>query len=193
MDVEIWQSFSVFLHTSTRSGQASDLRSLSLRMVKMSLQDIVGTLVDKGMDQRSPGPFPECSSYLVSVSFACRVFPHLLSNSDPIVFPGFWFCGALMLITPFRSSDPLNLAYGWPPNAPFAVWCNEHLETDEEKAQYIKKFQAAERRWAKRCLLALFVMVAFGVAFGAMIYGILRSTSLKSSDSAEPSSAIWTS
>ncbi|KAF8196578.1 hypothetical protein BJ912DRAFT_955709 [Pholiota molesta] len=146
------------------------------------------------MAQRSPRLSPDCSSNSVSVSLARCVFPDLLILIlwDSAVFPGFWFFGALMLITPFRTCDPLDQGRRWSLNISFATWRNEHLDTDEEKAEFIAKFRAAERRWAKRCLLAAFLMGCFGIAFGAMIYGVLKSTSANSPVSVEESAGTWT-
>jgi hypothetical protein len=181
----------VFRRTHPHSAQASGRRSRFLRTVPTSLLDTLGTPVGQGVDQRSPRLSPDYSSNSVSVSLARCVFPDLLINSSA-VFPGFWFFGALMLITPFRTCDPLDQGRRWSLNISFATWRNEHLDTDEEKAEFIAKFRAAERRWARRCLLASFIMSCFGIAFGAMIYGVLKSTSANSAVIAEPSVGTWT-
>ncbi|PPQ73886.1 hypothetical protein CVT24_011945 [Panaeolus cyanescens] len=94
-------------------------------------------------------------------------------------FPAFWVFGALMLITPLRSPNPLSpeaIASAWPPNPELVAWVNEHLRTEEDKQAFLEKMQQVEMKWAKRCLLAIILLVAFCAAIGLMIFGVLKGT-----------------
>ncbi|KAF9050425.1 hypothetical protein BJ165DRAFT_1525651 [Panaeolus papilionaceus] len=92
-------------------------------------------------------------------------------------FPAFWVFGALMLVTPLRSPNPLSpeaLASAWPPNHELVAWVNEHLRTEEDKEAFLMKMQQVEIKWAKRCLLAIVLLIGFSALIGLIIFGVLK-------------------
>jgi len=93
------------------------------------------------------------------------------------LFPAFWVFGALLLISPRCPSDPLSplsQLSAWPPNTAFDAWCNENIHTEEDKALFLAKVQQVEMKWAKRCLLALGMLLCFSVAIGLTVFAVLK-------------------
>lgn len=94
-------------------------------------------------------------------------------------FPPFWVFGALMLITPLRSPNPLSplaASSAWPPNTELIAWCNENIHTEADKLAFLARMQEVEMKWARRCLIALSMVICFSVAIAATIVGVLKVT-----------------
>jgi hypothetical protein len=81
-----------------------------------------------------------------------------------------------MLITPFRSPDPFSPLAALPPNAELIAWFNENIRTEEDKVTFLERMHEVEMKWAKRCLIALAMLVCFSVAIGATVLGITKVT-----------------
>jgi hypothetical protein len=81
-----------------------------------------------------------------------------------------------MLITPLRSPNPLSplSSSAWPPNTELITWCNENIRTEADKLAFLAKMQEVEMKWARRCLIALSMVLCFSVAIGATIVGVLK-------------------
>ncbi|KAJ3995849.1 hypothetical protein F5050DRAFT_1572731 [Lentinula boryana] len=79
------------------------------------------------------------------------------------LFPPFWIIGALILLSPLRQ----------PESTPSSVWLPE--KTDSEREEIIQKMRQAEVRWAKRCLVALCILVAFVIVGALAAWAVLRA------------------
>ncbi|TFK75117.1 hypothetical protein BDN72DRAFT_811302 [Pluteus cervinus] len=79
------------------------------------------------------------------------------------LFPPFWILGALILASPLR--EPAPTASG--------SWLPE--KTEEERQQIILQMREVEVKWALRCLFALFILIAVGVAFGLAAWFYLKN------------------
>ena len=90
------------------------------------------------------------------------------------------------MLTPLRSSTVLKSFSVWPLNTDFSRWCEEHMETEQQRAEYVKDFHAAEMKWAKRCLLAMFVLFCLSIAIGATALGIAKATTPNASSQPSP-------
>ena len=118
--------------------------------------------------------FGFCTFCSFANGIICR--PRLIKFT---VFPPFWVFGALMLITPLRSPNPLSplsASSAWPPNTELIAWCNENIHTEADKVAFLAKMQEVEMKWARRCFIALSMLVCFSVAVGATIVGVLKVT-----------------
>jgi len=123
-----------------------------------------------------------CASHVLCelARHCCLPYGCVKLDATWTVFPAFWVFGALMLVTPLRSPNPfdpqaaLSQLSGWPPRTEFIAWCNENIRTEEDKAEYLAKMHAAEMKWAKRCLLALVLLICFAVAIGATIFAVVK-------------------
>lgn len=98
------------------------------------------------------------------------------ASSGAAVFPAFWIFGAMMLIKPLRSPDTRSSHSVWPPNGAFLRWCSENIQTEEDRIEFMAQFHAGEMKWAKRCLLATFVLVCLAIAVGATVFGVTKVT-----------------
>ncbi|KAE9401536.1 hypothetical protein BT96DRAFT_754906, partial [Gymnopus androsaceus JB14] len=63
------------------------------------------------------------------------------------IFPPFWIFGSLILLSPLRQ----------PESTPSSVWLPE--KTESERQEIIEKMRKAEVKWAKRCLIALCILL----------------------------------
>jgi len=87
------------------------------------------------------------------------------------LFPPFWLCGALVLVTP--QGTIARIFDSWFQDfAPSAdSWCHDGLQTEAEKEAYLR---SVEIRWAKRCLFALSLLMAFVIAVAAVIIAVTK-------------------
>ncbi|KDR67818.1 hypothetical protein GALMADRAFT_231722 [Galerina marginata CBS 339.88] len=98
------------------------------------------------------------------------------------VFPVFWAFGSIFLLRPpqrsteFSPSSPLSQHQSWPPDTAFQAWCEENVHTEEDKADVLAKIQEVEKKWARRCLIALGLLVCFTVAIAVTIFGVVKVT-----------------
>ncbi|KAJ4495181.1 hypothetical protein C8J55DRAFT_577478 [Lentinula edodes] len=79
------------------------------------------------------------------------------------LFPPFWIIGALILLSPLRQ----------PESTPSSVWLPE--KTESEREEIIQKMRQAEVRWAKRCLVALCILLVLVIAGALAIWAVLRA------------------
>ncbi|KAF8800949.1 hypothetical protein BYT27DRAFT_7148154 [Phlegmacium glaucopus] len=86
------------------------------------------------------------------------------------VFPLFWLCGGLTLISP--SISPI-----------FTPWfrdfvpeseCDDNFQTEADKEAYLARFRAAEITWAKRCSIAFTLVLGFVIAIAVTIIAITK-------------------
>lgn len=122
---------------------------------------IAGTLPEYCEAETGPEPF-SIPQGLHKWGFCTSLSPHLLSPSDRAhlphpVLPLFWFLGALLLIN-FHSPTELVPRF-----------------TPEESALRVSALRRAERRWARRCLLAWTIFTFFALAAAGITYGIVMS------------------
>lgn len=79
------------------------------------------------------------------------------------VFPFFWVCGALALITPQGSIERIFSSFIQDFAPSLNSWCDT-LETAAEKEAYLARIRVAEKRWARMCLVALCVLLFLVIA-----------------------------
>jgi len=89
------------------------------------------------------------------------------------LFPVFWFIGALTLITPQGSLERIFMPW-FKDFAPSALLYLNTLETEAEKEAYLARMRVAEIKWAKRCLLAFFLLLCFAAVIAGTIIGVSR-------------------
>ncbi|KAF4564846.1 hypothetical protein EYR40_011018 [Pleurotus pulmonarius] len=87
------------------------------------------------------------------------------------LFPPFWILGALILMSDLRSP---NAEETTPPPSPSNGSGAGHLswlpdKTPAERAAIIQQIRNTEVKWAKRCLAALGILCALGLAAGLAI------------------------
>jgi len=89
------------------------------------------------------------------------------------VFPFFWLCGALALITPQGSIERIfsPLIQDFAPS--LNSWC-DNLETQAEKEAYLARMRIAEKRWARMCLVALCVLLCLVIALVVTVIEVSR-------------------
>lgn len=124
---------------------------------------IAGTLPEYCEAETGPEPFsiPQglykwgfCTSSSEYFLFHCVLTSTFLLFP---VLPLFWFLGALLLIN-FHSPTELVPRF-----------------TPEESALRVSTLRRAERRWARRCLLAWTIFTFFALATAGVTYGIVMS------------------
>ncbi|KAJ4478562.1 hypothetical protein C8R41DRAFT_799429 [Lentinula lateritia] len=79
------------------------------------------------------------------------------------LFPPFWIIGAFILLSPLRQ----------PESTPSSVWLPE--KTESEREEIIQKMRQAEVRWAKRCLVALCILLVLVIVGALAIWAVLRA------------------
>ncbi|KAJ4480014.1 hypothetical protein J3R30DRAFT_3288342 [Lentinula aciculospora] len=79
------------------------------------------------------------------------------------LFPPFWIIGALILLSPLRQ----------PESTPSSVWLPE--KTESEREEIIQKMRKAEVRWAKRCSIALCILLLLVVVGALAVWAVLRA------------------
>jgi hypothetical protein len=97
--------------------------------------------------------------------------PSLLASSA--VFPFFWLCGALTLVTPQGSLERMFMPWfkDFAPSA--GSWYN-NLQTEAEKEAYLARIRVVERRWAKMCLVAFSLVLCLAVAVAVTLIAVTR-------------------
>ncbi|KAF8907968.1 hypothetical protein CPB84DRAFT_1843801 [Gymnopilus junonius] len=103
-----------------------------------------------------------------------RKEPHTLGRylfKFGFIFPLFWLLGALMILYP---TSPLAQGTPWRPDEAFNVWYNHNILTEEDKMEFAKKMQEIERKWSKRCSMALALFICVCLAIGVTIFGLVK-------------------
>jgi hypothetical protein len=90
------------------------------------------------------------------------------------VFPPFWLCGALTLITPPGSMARIFMPWfkDFAPSDEF--WCHDDLPQADKEA-YLARMRAAEIRWGKRSLFALSLVMSFIVVVAVIIVAVTKA------------------
>ncbi|KAF7426014.1 hypothetical protein PC9H_008377 [Pleurotus ostreatus] len=85
------------------------------------------------------------------------------------LFPPFWILGALILVSDLRSPDAeeTSLPSSNGVEAEHLSWLPD--KTPAERAAIVQQIRNAEVKWAKRCLAALGILCALGLAAGLAI------------------------
>ncbi|KAJ3716100.1 hypothetical protein F5878DRAFT_655589 [Lentinula raphanica] len=79
------------------------------------------------------------------------------------LFPPFWIIGSLILLSPLRQ----------PESTPSSVWLPE--KTESEREEIIQKMRKAEVRWAKRCLVALCILLVLVIVGALAVWAVLKA------------------
>ena len=101
-----------------------------------------------------------------------------ISYLDPrIVFPGFWLVGALLFITRARRTLLLwRCGSGILGDPELGAWYEENMKTEEDRQKFLAHVHLVERKWEKRCLLALGLFACFSVTVGMVLYALMKAS-----------------
>jgi len=89
------------------------------------------------------------------------------------VFPLFWLCGALVLITPQGLIAGIFMRWFQDFAPSMDSWCHDNL-TEAEKEAYLSRMRNAEIRWAKRCFFAFSLLLSFAIAVAVTIIAVTK-------------------
>jgi hypothetical protein len=92
--------------------------------------------------------------------FFLLLLPHLTHCTG---FPPMWILGASFLVARCSSK--------WYP------WLEERQRTEAERAAFMARVRVVEVMWARRCLIALGMVLCFGLATGVTAFAIMQADS----------------
>lgn len=90
------------------------------------------------------------------------------------VFPPFWLCGALTLISPQGPIARMCMRWFQDFDPSIAIATDSWDQTEAEKEAYLARVRLSERKWAKKCFFAFFLLACFIIAFAVIAVGVTR-------------------